>query len=526
VNCLVYLVIKSLKNRIMELPRKPAKLVLYILGAVSIPVLVLFSQHTRQMMETPYDIIWLKGAFFLFLLMDLFAVLERGLSTGNTIFEMSDVNLLFVSPVNPRAVLAYGLARMINMAFFAGFFILFQGVSLSLWFGLSFSAVLPLLLGAFLAVLCLIILSLVIYSFSNSRPRRKRLVRLIALAAFLPLALYGVRQYLQTGDMTQALARVLNSPVLAWTPVAGWAAEGSIALIQGGLGRGLFFLALPLLGSALLVLAVILSKPDYYEDVLVAAEGTFEKKRAIADGQLAAAMTTAAQTRVSKTGIAGSGAAVFFFKHLRESFRANPLGLWGLPSLLLVAGTALGAFFFRHDETGPLALMPALLWIQIFRAGMGRGMQELYSPVLYLIPAAPFSKILWISLEQVFKTLVEAAAMFAAAGIIMGVSPWIAAEEALVYTLSCPLLIGINILSLRWTGTSLSAGIMLLLYGLTAMLFMLPGLIGAAFAYVFWGLPAALGVFAAWETLAALGCFALSRGILHRCDMPVVRAPG
>jgi hypothetical protein len=145
---------------------------------------------------------------------------------------------------------------------------------------------------------------------------------------------------------------------------------------------------------------------------------------------------------------------------------------------------------------------------------------------LYLIPAAPFSKILWISLEQVFKTLVEAAAMFAAAGIIMGISPWIAAEEALVYTLSCPLLIGINILSLRWTGASLSAGIMLLLYGLTALLFMLPGLIGAAFAYVFWGLPAALGVFAAWETLAALGCFALSRGILHRCDMPAVRIPG
>jgi hypothetical protein len=525
VNCLIYLIVKSLKNRLLELPRKPAKLVMYILGAASIPALVLFSRHTRQMMETHYDIIWLKGAFFVFLLLDLVTVLQKGLSTGNTIFEMSDVNLLFVSPVNPRTVLAYGLARMSNTAFFMGFFILFQGASLSLWFGLDFSAVLPLLLGTFLAVFCLIIFSLVIYSFSNSRPRRKGLVRLFALAAFLPMVLYGTQQYLQTGDMARTLKQVLGSPFFAWTPVAGWAAEGAIALIRGGLGRGLFFLALPLLGSALLILYVILSRSDYYEDVLVAAEGTFEKKRAAADGQLAAAMTSAAKTRVAKTGIAGSGAAVFFFKHLRESFRANPLGLWGLPSFLLVAGTALGAFFLRHDEHGPLALMPTLLWIQIFRVGMGRGMQELYSPALYLIPASPFSKILWSSLEQVLQTLVEAAGMFAAAGIIMGVSPWIAAEEALVYTLSCPHLISINILSLRWTGANLSSGILLIFYGLTALLFMLPGLIGAVFAYIFWGLPAALGVFAAWETLAALGCFALSRGILHRCDMPAIRTP-
>jgi hypothetical protein len=27
-------------------------------------------------------------------------------------------------------------------------------------------------------------------------------------------------------------------------------------------------------------------------------------------------------------------------------------------------------------------------------------------------------------------------------------------------------------------------------------------------------------VLAAWEFIAGLGCFTLSRGILHRCDMP------
>jgi hypothetical protein len=30
------------------------------------------------------------------------------------------------------------------------------------------------------------------------------------------------------------------------------------------------------------------------------------------------------------------------------------------------------------------------------------------------------------------------------------------------------------------------------------------------------------GILALWELIAALGCFALSKGVLHRCDMPVM----
>ncbi|MCM1567485.1 MAG: hypothetical protein NC238_16380, partial [Dehalobacter sp.] len=32
-----------------------------------------------------------------------------------------------------------------------------------------------------------------------------------------------------------------------------------------------------------------------------------------------------------------------------------------------------------------------------------------------------------------------------------------------------------------------------------------------------------LGVLALWELLAAIGCFALSKGVLHNSDMPVLR---
>jgi hypothetical protein len=57
---------------------------------------------------------------------------------------------------------------------------------------------------------------------------------------------------------------------------------------------------------------------------------------------------------------------------------------------------------------------------------------------------------------------------------------------------------------------------------------MLPGIVTAVAAVILLegsrGTLSGLGILAAWELLAALVCFALSGGILHRCDMPAVKA--
>jgi hypothetical protein len=274
-NSLVYLVTRSLKNSLRELLRKPAKMVLYLSCFAGILALSLLSNAARRSTETFSDILWLKGVFFLLVLLFACIFLQKSLSTGDAIFDMNDVNLLFVSPVSPRVILAYGLARMAKMAFYAGFFILFQSYSMGIYFGLGFDAVLLLLLGVFLAILLLLILSMVIYSASNGRPRRKRAVKLFSLAAFLPLGIHGALQFIQTGNIWEALKKTLASRVFGWTPIAGWAAEGASALILGEPGRGFLFLALLPLTGALLIAYIALSKADYYEDVLAAAEGAF-----------------------------------------------------------------------------------------------------------------------------------------------------------------------------------------------------------------------------------------------------------
>jgi hypothetical protein len=86
--------------------------------------------------------------------------IQKGLANGNVIFDMNDVNLLFVSPVNSRLILMYGIVRMAKMAFWAGFFILFQSNSLRTRFGVGFDGVLLVLLGFMLAFGVLQVLSL------------------------------------------------------------------------------------------------------------------------------------------------------------------------------------------------------------------------------------------------------------------------------------------------------------------------------------------------------------------------------
>ncbi len=523
---LVFLLTRSAKNNFLELWRKPAKLVLWTLVIAGIGGIFLLSMFTRQSADSSLDIVWLKGILFLLILLFIVIAIQKGLSNGDVIFDMNDVNFLFVSPVSPRLILMYGIVRMAKMAFLAGFFILFQSNSLSTGFGVGFNAVLLVLLGFILAVSLLQILSLLIYSLTNGNPSRKLAVRLIAVAVFLPLIAYIGVQFAGTEDLLPALENTLRSPFAAWTPVAGWASEGAVSLISGDMGNGFLFFGLLVLAGALLILYIALSNPDYYEDVLVATETAFEKKRVIAEGQTNTEASSTKKVKVSKTGIGGLGTSAIFYKHLRESFRANRLGLWGLPSIIMVLGAALVSLFLRGEGGGILILLQILMWAQIFLIGTGRGLQELYKHYIYLIPENAFRKIIWSNLEIAFKVLVESLAVFVIAGLIMGEPVLLIIAAIVVYTLFSFLLLGINYLSLRWTGVDVSAGILIFIYTIAVIVIVLPGLIAAIVIGSMlgrFGVLIGLGILALWELITALGCFALSKGVLHRSDMPVIK---
>ncbi|MFA5635520.1 MAG: putative ABC exporter domain-containing protein, partial [Anaerovoracaceae bacterium] len=96
-----------------------------------------------------------------------------------------------------------------------------------------------------------------------------------------------------------------------------------------------------------------------------------------------------------------------------------------------------------------------------------------------------------------------------------------------VYVLFSLMLLGINYLSMRFTEANISQGLLMVIYFFAVLLFLAPGLVAALIiGFSVGGLPGTLLVLfilSAWELAVALACFALSRNVLHNCDMPTIK---
>ena len=527
-NSLLYLLRKSAKNTLLEILRKPGKLIPYLLVIGLLVLAFVSSLFSEPAQGKLLDRLYLEAAFFAFLSLFFFLGLQKGLTSGDTIFDMNDVNFLFVSPVDQGRILLYGIFRLAKVSFLACFFILFQSTTLR-QFGIDGGGMVLLLAYAMMGVIASTILSLIIYILTNGSPRKKMVVRTLAILTFLPPLAVLAPAFLRTGNALDALGAAVASPALAAVPVAGWLTRGAFAFLEGDLLLGVGLCLLTLLASAGIVLYILKTKRDYYEDVLVATETAFQKKQAVAEGNVNATATLSGRNvRVARTGVGGFGPSAFFYKHLREVFRQNRFGFFSISSVLIGAGAIVMTLI--QDTTDPAALvvlLQMLLWVQLFMVGTGKGLLELYSHHIYLVPAPPLPKLLWANMEVVFKTMLEGILFLVVPGVIMQLSFSVIFMTWLTFVLFTLFLLGINFVTLRWTGGQMSQGLLMVLYVFLVLIALAPGLALAMF-FGFttggeMGILSGLTALSAWELLAALGLLWLSRGLLHNCDLPTMK---
>lgn len=523
-NSLFYLLRKSAKNTFKELLRKPARLVMYILVLVVIAGMILLSVFTRETTDTRLPLFWLEGAVLALGALLTVTTVMQGTSTGSSFFEMNDVNILFVSPLSPRKILLYGIIKLMKTSLFAGFFILFQTQTIGSNFGVGFGGVMVVFAAFALCVSVLTVGSLLIYNVSNGRPERKRMVKILALVMFTPLLAMLFKGLVGGDGPVAALEYALgSSPALYFVPVAGWVAKGVGLLLSGRLLEGLLMFGLTAATGAAMTLRLIFGRVDYYEDVLCATETAFQKKRALQEGNIRAVTATPKRVKVRATGIGGAGASALCRKHLREAFRERRLGFFGIQSLFLL-GIALLSAAFMPGEVGFLPIPLFLMWFQVFMIGTGHGIKELYSHYIFMIPEPSFRKLLWNNAEMMVKTALEGAVYFIASGALMGASVPVIACAWLAYVLFTLYLLGINFVSIRWTGGKANAGLLVFLYMMAVMILMVPGAIPAGIVGVLIGGNAGIAVglliLSGWELLLAAVAFLTAQGILHNCDMP------
>ena len=523
-----YLIVTSLKNWLLNLVRRPALLVvLGFMAAIFIGGLVL--TLTTPLPAAPGNLVWGKAYLLGLLLMVSVTGVVGNLKGTSRFFALSDVALLFPSPVDPRPVLVYGIGRQLGPGAITSMFLVVAAPTLGSTFGIDTWGVVILAVAIVLAAgLVGALPAMALLVFTAGQPGRRRPVGVVAVALILPLVAVGA-YHLVTGATVAAGARAwIDSPVTDWTPLVGWATAAAVACATGEWARAGLFAAPLLAVAAGLVVYLAKARPDFYEEALVGPETQYQRLRAIAEGQVSDAALNAKPAKVAAVGLRGHGAAAIFHKHLREAFRAHRLGPWGPGSILLVALAVVYALAWRftaHGE-GLVYLLAGLMLSQTLTIGSGSLGQELYLPHIYLIPQPPMAKLAATALVATLKATLTGGLSLLLGGIVLGSPPGLIVAACGAVASFALLLAAVSYVSLRWAGADIGP-ILQLYLGLASIGAVLaPGLIAAVLLATQFTLAVAVAALAAWQAAATVGCFAIAQGLLHHCDMPVIKLPG
>jgi hypothetical protein len=520
-----YLVRRTVANYVLDIIRKPLRVVIWLVilgvGGLAGFLLTRISPASETIPEDfSIDSIWLKGVLFLALIGPIVMSVATSFMKSSALFQMSAVNLLFTAPLNPHTVLFYAMIQRMITTVLSGVFVFFFAPYLNL-FGFPMRKIGWVALGYLLTMIVLQLATLLIYSLVNSEPRRKNTAKVLT-AVFLAPLVVAIGVYLITSTSPRAgLRAFLESALLDFYPVIGWASGGTFALLEGRWLTGTLCLGLIALLGVVLIVAMRASKPDFYESAIVRAETLFEKQRILEDGNYQEFVTKDKKVNIRGVGLFGRGAQVFLAKHIRVAFRENRLGFWGLGSLFYLGLSIAMALLLRDNQYAIIWILVVLFMIQTVAASMGKGLWEVYHHHIFLIPQPAIKKLLWSNTEYLVKTIGEAIVMFSAIAIILR-NPAEALAGFAVYTLCVFAIIGTTFFSVRWV-SGLGPGLQLLISYAIMTIGFIPGIIAAVLLGVFLGIVPALIALAIWELVLGIASFAASQGVFDRMDLQSVQ---
>ncbi|MEL7610063.1 MAG: putative ABC exporter domain-containing protein [Bacillota bacterium] len=476
-----YLFVKTLKNAIIGLFKKPGALILYLLLIGMIVVSFVFSGGA----PTPptarnTDVFY---AFVLGMYALIFALsIMQGTKRGTAIFKMPDVNLLFTSPVRSDKILVYGLLKQAGIMVAASLFMIAQYPNIRINFGLGGDALAGFMIGYCLLGLCAQLISVNLYAFCASSPERRSTVeRVLKIPVILVLA--GLAYFVFTkGDVGTALRTFFGGDFWNFVPVLGWCRAIVAFASVGNWGLALLFVGLMLLACGGCVMFLVRTNSDYYEDVLVSAESARDVAAAAKSGRFSfGSDTVSKRVKREMAPLRGEGASAFFYRILRERSRK---GSWFLdmPTAGAAAVPLLARVIFGTElvaEAGMWPVFALVAYIMIFLMLTNTVAQEFARPYLHIAPAGSFAKLAAICAPHVLKQGLEAFVFAVVSYFAFSLAPQDAVFAGLTYWSIAALYTSGILLVQKLLGGYKTAAVVMILYILILLVLVAPGIVGA-----------------------------------------------
>ncbi len=451
---LAYLLITTIKNRLLSLKKKPSLLILYIFIAAYFTflfVMVSSSKIEGETLQTSADIrilyMILAGLAAIFTYSSVIA----GISRGSTLFNMADVGLLFVTPISSVKILFYGLVKQMGTTLLASVFIIFQFANVKANFDINNIELFFLFIIYAMLMFYTHILSMATYIFTNYSKRRKNIVKGILLISGLVI-LSIVFYYLSkgSGNILNALYQTVDSKAFQLMPVTGWSIMLFSSILDGKLLWILISLTLFVISSLAMIFMFTKDKGDYYEDVLVSTEYNHEIMQKAKKGKTS--INVKAKFKDNDLGFqGGSGPTVFFYKDLIERRRTSKIPY--INGYTIVAAVAAGIFVsFVKEDFSPYIVLGFLIYMQLFTISIGTLAQELGKHFIYLIPGKSIYKLVYTSLGTIIKAAIDGIIIFIVVSIFSKTPLILNLFLALAYTSSIALFSSYTILMQRIFG--------------------------------------------------------------------------
>lgn len=329
-------------------------------------------------------------------------------ASGMLMYTNPDVNFMFAGPFTKKFNLIIPIVASMKNAFLMVFVVSMQAANLSNLMGLRSKDAFLAVGGVFVASALGNILSQIINAAIHNKKTVKNIIVGVFIAFHVLLAITAVAElYTQAGSFSgitslgasKIIGTVGTSFFMKLIPVGGW-----ITLIFDGIYMSSvvkLVLGLILLVASVALIFILFNNLefDYYEEAIAAAQKAAEKIAAKTAGVDDISSVDVSKIKVDGSGFTnGSGASVFFFKHLLENKRFSKLFFINKTMLIYKAVTIVYVLIMSRTMGSPKASFAAALAMiamfdSIIFAG-GKSVLEYSKPYFFLIPEKT-SKKLW-----------------------------------------------------------------------------------------------------------------------------------
>lgn len=412
---LFYIIRKSIKNWLLQLKHEPLKLVLYILCLVSLCLVFFVNKDTSRSKNILDPMLYstIVGCVILiFTAPDIYSSINK----GATFFRGADINFIFTAPISPQKVLIYGFIKQIYSSFIAVVFVLFQGYTLSRYSNIKSYGILVIVFGLFIMLIFTSILKILLYSTASKSVKNKTIIRNIfkGLGIVIVIA-YFIELYV-TMSPGKAIISMLNSPIIPYIPVYGWVREIIMASMNGISTVFIIYTILIVALGAICCYIIYSMKLDYYEDVLASTEYKETAISASRNGEQIF-MKSGKKPRVRKVQYTRKGkfASAIFWRQILE-YKKTGFGLINIGTVIyVVIAITVGIFSPIKDLA---IILGGMIYLQLISNFASKWRKDLTNQYIYMLPDHSFKKIIYATVVDNIKNLIDGTIVFLITGIL------------------------------------------------------------------------------------------------------------